>query len=61
MGCPHTSHHQPWGENVSWAPELGKLEMIFHTLASLQLFSRLGKSWLQTILGKERRGIHLGY
>lgn len=41
----HT-HHQPWGKDVSWVPELGKPEMIFHTLASLQLFSQLDKSRL---------------
>lgn len=39
-------HHQPWGKDVSWVPELGKPEMIFHTLASLQLFSQLDKSQL---------------
>lgn len=36
MGCPHPPPHS-WGEGISWSPELGKLEIIFHILASLQL------------------------
>lgn len=32
-----TPPHHSWAEDVSWGPERGKMEMIFHTLASLQL------------------------
>lgn len=47
MGCPLSLQK---GGDASSGPEPGKLEMVFPSLASLQLFSQLGKSWLQTIL-----------
>lgn len=47
MGCPHSPQD---GWDASSGPELWKLEMVFSSLASLQLFSQLSKSWLQTIL-----------
>lgn len=47
MGCPHSPQD---GGDASSGPELWKLEMVFPSLASLQLFSQLSKSWLQTTL-----------